>query len=122
MKSGIGDVLIDEAVGTLPMPIIAEKVVAGVVKKQAHELTGTGLQSDVSVGTSVGMSNNDIHSNPYIPQALKGAGLQKYGLPIETHNDRSNIVHIHSDAFHPDYKLSNAYSNPVGHAYRTDMK
>eukprot|EP00604_Paraphysomonas_vestita_P000103 CAMPEP_0174825504 /NCGR_PEP_ID=MMETSP1107-20130205/42820_1 /TAXON_ID=36770 /ORGANISM="Paraphysomonas vestita, Strain GFlagA" /LENGTH=178 /DNA_ID=CAMNT_0016057181 /DNA_START=747 /DNA_END=1283 /DNA_ORIENTATION=+ len=108
MKSGIGDMIIDEAVGVLPMPTIAQKAVSAVVKKQVHDLTGTGL------------SQAEIDSNPYIPHALRGSGLQKYGVPIETHSDGSNLVHVSSDAFHPDYKLSNAYSNPVGYSFRKD--
>ena len=47
MKSRIGDLLIDEAVGFLSIPTIAQKVVAGVVKKEAYELNGTGFDASV---------------------------------------------------------------------------
>jgi hypothetical protein len=104
MNSGIGDFVIDEAVGLLPMPSIAQRAVSAVARKEAHQLTGTGI--------------NNYNNNPYIPKILRGSGLQNYGIPISTHNNSSNIVPIDSDAFHPTAQMSNAYSNPINHSHR----
>jgi hypothetical protein len=107
MKSGVGDFIIDEAIGTLPIPAMAQRAVSAVARKEAHELTGTGV------------NQMDFHNNnPYIPKILRGSGLQNYGIPISTHNDASNIVPLDSDAYHATAQMSNAYSNPVNYSYR----
>lgn len=93
MKSGIGDLLIDEAVGVLPIPIIAKKAVSEVVKKQARDLTGTDV--------------GDSDTNPYIPHSLQGGGLQKYGVPLTTQSNSSNIVPVTSDAYHHQFIIYN---------------
>mmetsp|Transcript_7670 Transcript_7670/g.8129 ORF Transcript_7670/g.8129 Transcript_7670/m.8129 type:complete len:104 (+) Transcript_7670:762-1073(+) len=102
------------------MPTLAKKAVSAIVKKQAHELTGTGVDDDdySTAPISSGMTENEIESNPYMPRVLKGSGLQKYGIPITTHSDSSNLVPIDTDSFHPDYRLTNAYSNPVNYSFR----
>jgi hypothetical protein len=106
MKSGVGDLIINEAVGALPIPVFAQKAVATIAKKEARQLTGAGV------------NQMNFENNPYIPKILRGSGLQNYGVPISTHNDVSNIVPIDSDAYHPTTQVSNAYSNPINYPYR----
>jgi hypothetical protein len=43
MNSRVGDFIIDEAVGVLPIPSIAQRAVSAVARKEAHQLTGTGI-------------------------------------------------------------------------------
>jgi hypothetical protein len=104
MKSGVGDMVIDEAVGALPIPVVAQKAVAKVVKQEARQLTGTGA------------------NNPYIPHFLKGSGLQQYGIPVRPINNSSNEVSTSSDAFHPSVYNSQPYANPLGYELLKDKR
>jgi hypothetical protein len=81
MRSGVGDMVIDEAVGALPIPTFAQKAVARVAKQEARDLTGAGS------------------NNPYMPHFLKGSGLAEYGIPIRPKNNSSKLLMLFTHLF-----------------------
>lgn len=94
-KSGIGDVIVDEAVGVLPIPQTAKNLVSQGVKYEAKKILGGNV-------------------NPYLPSQLSGAGLP--GKQLRTYNDSSNIVRPGSDSFYPSVYNLPMYSTPIGNA------
>jgi hypothetical protein len=86
----------------LPIPVVAQKAVAKVVKQEARQLTGAGA------------------NNPYIQYHTSGSGLQQYGIPIRLKNNSSNAVSTSSDAFHHSVYNSQPYANPLGYQFLKD--
>ena len=94
-KSGLGDVIVDEAVGVLPIPQMAKNLVSQGVKYEAHKILGGNV-------------------NPYMPTQITGQGLP--GRQLRTYNDSSNMVRPDSDSFRPSVYNLPLYSNPIGNA------
>lgn len=94
-KSGIGDVIVDEAVGVLPIPQTAKNLVSQGVKYEAKKILGGNV-------------------NPYLPRQITGAGLP--GKQLKIYDDSSNLVRPDSDSFYPSVYNLPMYSTPVGNA------
>ena len=94
MKSGVGDMIIDEALNNSGLKNSKYKNAVGdIAKMGARDLTGGG--------------------NPYLPSKLNGGGLEKYGVPMRTYSDSSNMVRYDTDSFKPSVYNMPLYSTPV---------
>jgi hypothetical protein len=100
-KSGISDVIIDEAVGITPLPQTAKNLISKGIKYEAKKMLG---------GTV----------NPYLPQQITGSGFGDRN--IKTYNDSSNIVHVDSDAYNPSIYNLPMYSNAIAQSLFKDKK
>ena len=96
VKSGIADKLIDEGLKQVANEKYAN-MIGNVAKEGVRDLTGGKI-------------------NPYLPASISGAGLQKYGIPLRTYSDGSNLVRTDTDAFKPSVYNLPLYANPVGQA------
>lgn len=96
VKSGIADKLIDEGLKQVANEKYAN-MIGNVAKEGVRDLTGGKI-------------------NPYLPASISGAGLQKYGIPLRTYSDGSNMVRTDTDAFKPSVYNLPLYANPVGQA------
>ncbi len=94
MKSGAGDILIDEALNNTGLKGSKyQKMVGDIAKAGARDMVGGG--------------------NPYLPSRMSGAGFQNYGIPLRTYSDLSNMVRPDTDAFHPSVYNLPMYSTPI---------
>ena len=69
-KSGIGDVIVDEAVGLTPLPQTAKNLISTGIKYETKKILGGSI-------------------NPYMPTQISGSGFG--GRKLRTYNDSSNM-------------------------------
>jgi hypothetical protein len=92
VKSGVADALIDEGLKNVSNEKYAN-LIGNVAKTGVRDLTGGG--------------------NPYLPHKLSGAGLERFGIPLRTYSDSSNLIRFDTDAFHPNVYNLPLYSTPI---------
>jgi hypothetical protein len=94
MKSGLGDMVINEAVGVLPIGETGRRLVSNVVSHQAHDMAGAGfLKNAGRMGKSLGKAAvKSGVSDILIDEGLKRSGMDE-GMRNKVGKISKNITH-----------------------------
>eukprot|EP00604_Paraphysomonas_vestita_P000106 CAMPEP_0174825528 /NCGR_PEP_ID=MMETSP1107-20130205/42850_1 /TAXON_ID=36770 /ORGANISM="Paraphysomonas vestita, Strain GFlagA" /LENGTH=169 /DNA_ID=CAMNT_0016057231 /DNA_START=513 /DNA_END=1022 /DNA_ORIENTATION=- len=79
VKSGVGDLMINEAVGVLPISETGRRAVSGAISGTTHHMAGGGfMKSFGKVGKSIGKAaDNSGVSDILIDEGLKRSGMDE---------------------------------------------